>query len=79
MKKSIALCCLPSAIFSLNQQAPAVEISVQGGNAMIKSQSFFNSSLTSPFICQSGWPPLHGYRSQEYASWPFFLNAAQTL
>src|SRR5699024_721792 len=75
--------------------APALEIYVQGGCAIIISHlpdiscnvpscviNFvfpFKIGNTSPRICHSVCPPLHSCISQEYASCPFSRKAIHTL
>ena len=58
--------------------APALLMNVQGGWAIIKSQSWLMICSASPLMCHSGCPPLQSWISQLYASWPNSRKALHT-
>src|SRR3990167_765271 len=68
-----------SVFFFLNHAAPETAKCVHGGKAIIMSQPSSKTSNTFFCICHSGFPPLGGKISQEYASCPFVRNALHTV
>ena len=79
IKNSIAACCRPSWRFCSKCFAPLTHRCVHGGKAIIISQDSRSSGVTSCCKCHSGWFPLVGSMSQEYALCPFPLNASVTI